>query len=213
MSHSRKENVPTQGARESLLMAALELFTRCGYAASSVREICQAAGVTKPVLYYYFKSKEGLYLEIMNGISQLFDQRVAELTSASGGVRERLLHFFGSMFDGAHSNLGAVRLAYAIYFGPPQGAPFIDFNRFFDQIILLVDDLIEEGIRTGEIRICERSALCWSLVGSYQTILEEQICRTPPRINRDGLFQVINLILDGVSPLGEAVGNQQGVKG
>ena len=51
--------------RERLLREALRLFTERGYAATTVREIVAAAGVTKPVLYYYFGSKEGLYLEIM----------------------------------------------------------------------------------------------------------------------------------------------------
>jgi len=32
-----------------------------------VREIVAAAGVTKPVLYYYFRNKEGIYLELMQG--------------------------------------------------------------------------------------------------------------------------------------------------
>jgi AcrR family transcriptional regulator len=56
---------PDEGARHRLLVAATRLFARTGYAATSVREIVEAAGVTKPVLYYYFQSKEGLYLAIL----------------------------------------------------------------------------------------------------------------------------------------------------
>ena len=65
--------------RERLLTEALRLFTSKGFSATSVREIVESAGVTKPVLYYYFGSKEGLYLEIMGGISQTFEQKVMEL--------------------------------------------------------------------------------------------------------------------------------------
>jgi AcrR family transcriptional regulator len=186
-------------ARERLLIEALRLFTSKGYAATTVREIVAAAGVTKPVIYYYFGSKEGLYLEIMNSISALFDQRLQELDMASGTVRERLVHFFVGMFTSARENLAAVRLAFSIYYGPPQGAPFIDFHRFFDQTLMRVDALIAEGMKQGEIRPDERSPLVWALVGSYHTILEEQVCRTPARMNRDGLIQVINMILDGVA--------------
>src|SRR4249920_2475135 len=39
---------------------AARLFAAQGYDATSVREIVEAAGVAKPTLYYYFKSKEGL---------------------------------------------------------------------------------------------------------------------------------------------------------
>ena len=48
------------------LSAARELFARKGYSGTSVREIVAAADVTKPVLYYYFRNKEGLYLEQKN---------------------------------------------------------------------------------------------------------------------------------------------------
>ena len=50
---------------EQLMGAALKLFTRRGYSATTVRELVEAAGATKPVLYYYFGSKEGLFLELM----------------------------------------------------------------------------------------------------------------------------------------------------
>lgn len=184
--------------RQRLIARALGLFVERGYAATSVREIVAAAGVTKPVLYYYFNSKEGLYLEIMGQIGGLFDQRVNDLENSSGSVRQRLLHLFTGMYDGAIGNLPAVRLAYSIYFGPPQGAPFVDFNSFFDRLLELVERLVEQGVAGGELTECNRRALVWSLVGTYHTILEEQVCRTVPRMSRDDLVDVIGQILDGV---------------
>ncbi len=185
--------------RERLLSEALRIFTAKGFAAASVREIVEAAGVTKPVLYYYFGSKEGLYLEIMGGIIQLFEQRVMELQKLSGTVRERLIHFLTGVFKSAHENLQVVRLAYSIYYGPPQGAPFIDFNSFFDRTLEIVDALIAEGIESKELRAVDRNTLKWALVGSHNTILEEQICRTVPRMDCEALIKVINMILDGVT--------------
>lgn len=200
MARPRKESgQPDAAVRERMLAAALRLFVERGYAATSVREIVEETGVSKPVLYYYFRNKEGLYLEIMDGIGLLFQQRIADLQSTTGSSRQRLLHFFVGMFDSVRENLPVVSLAYSIYFGPPQGAPFIDFNRFFDQTLATVDALISEGIDNGELAECDRTALAWSLVGSYHTILEEQICRTPPRMDRGGLIAVINQILDGVA--------------
>lgn len=206
LSQTIQEN---PAVRERLLSEALRLFTAKGFAAASVREIVEGAGVTKPVLYYYFGSKEGLYLEIMGGISQAFEQRVSELQLLTGSVRERLIHFFSGVFSGAHENLAVVRLAYSIYYGPPQGAPFIDFNCFFDRTLEIVDNLIAEGIECGEFNPVDRNTLTWALVGSHNTILEEQICRNPPRINLDDLVRVINLILDGVAAPGPA-SEQQG---
>lgn len=202
MNRILQQAVPDNPAvRERVLIAALRLFTSKGYAATTVREIVAAAGVTKPVLYYYFGSKEGLYLEIMGGISQTFEQRLTELQRSVGTVRERLLSFFSGIFTGAHENLQAVRLAYSIFYGPPQGAPFIDFNRFFDITLEMVDVLLAEGMQNGEFRAVDRNDLVWALVGCHNTILEEQICRNPPRVDHHGLLRAINLILDGVTTI------------
>jgi len=187
--------------RERLLVEALRLFTSRGFSATTVREIVEAAGVTKPVLYYYFGSKEGLYLEIMEGIGRVFEQRVVELQMLSGSVRERLIHFFAGIYKGAHENLQAVKLAYSIYYGPPQGAPFVDFNCFFDRTLEIVDNLLSEGIKSGEINPVDRKTLTWALIGSHNTILEEQVCRSSPRVDCEALVKVLNMILDGVTPI------------
>ncbi|MDZ7766966.1 MAG: TetR/AcrR family transcriptional regulator [Melioribacteraceae bacterium] len=60
MKNSSKSDV-----KEKILKGAAELFSRDGYYKVSVREICEAAGVTKPVLYYYFDDKESLLFEMM----------------------------------------------------------------------------------------------------------------------------------------------------
>jgi AcrR family transcriptional regulator len=54
-----------QDTRLKVLTAAAELISTRGYYHVSVREICLEAGVTKPVLYYYFKDKEDVLVEII----------------------------------------------------------------------------------------------------------------------------------------------------
>lgn len=45
--------------------AATELFARQGYAATSVEQIAAAAGVTKPMLYRHFESKQDLCIKLL----------------------------------------------------------------------------------------------------------------------------------------------------
>lgn len=47
-------------SRNEILTKALSLFARKGYEGVGVQEICANAGITKPTLYYFFKSKQGL---------------------------------------------------------------------------------------------------------------------------------------------------------
>ena len=49
------------GVKQTILDKALRLFSAKGYEGVSVSELTEAAGITKPTLYYYFGSKEGVF--------------------------------------------------------------------------------------------------------------------------------------------------------
>src|ERR1035438_1270312 len=51
-------------SRQALLTAALDEFSRKGFAGARVAEIAERAGVNKQLINYYFGSKEGLYLAL-----------------------------------------------------------------------------------------------------------------------------------------------------
>ncbi len=60
MNASRSSLPERQTARTRLIDAAHQLVRRKGYAATSVDEICSAAGVTKGAFFHHFASKEAL---------------------------------------------------------------------------------------------------------------------------------------------------------
>lgn len=69
------DSAPT--TRERIPVVALRLFAEKGYEATSMREIAEHLGITKPALYYHFDSKEAIVRELLR---ELLDQ-VAELVS------------------------------------------------------------------------------------------------------------------------------------
>jgi AcrR family transcriptional regulator len=52
--------------RETLLLAAAEVFDEYGYAGASINRILKRAGLTAGALYFHFESKEGLARAVMN---------------------------------------------------------------------------------------------------------------------------------------------------
>jgi AcrR family transcriptional regulator len=76
--------------RRQLLDVALGRFAANGFHATSMEEIAEAAGVTKPVLYQHFRSKRGLYLELLDDVgSQLMDA-IAKATAEADGPRRQV---------------------------------------------------------------------------------------------------------------------------
>lgn len=58
----RRRKLPRAEREKQMLDIAAQAFGRHGFHAASMDEIARACGVTKPMLYAYFSSKEGLYL-------------------------------------------------------------------------------------------------------------------------------------------------------
>jgi AcrR family transcriptional regulator len=55
-----------QERKTAIVKAALPLFARKGYAETTTKDLARAAGVSEPLLYKHFPSKEALYREIQN---------------------------------------------------------------------------------------------------------------------------------------------------
>lgn len=185
--------------RQRLLDAALQLFSSKGYAATSVRELVEAAGVTKPVLYYYFKNKEGLYLALLGDGLAEFHQVAEQARLAPGSVRERICGYCTALLDIFVGRLPVARLIYAIYYGPPQGAPHIDFEASFSTMLTHMEQLVSEGISTGEFRKVDPVDTAWAIVALLNTAMEEQFNQAKPvRVDRAGLLRLLLLLFEGI---------------
>jgi TetR/AcrR family transcriptional regulator len=199
MSSTTNQQQPTMEARERLLGAALELFTQRGYAATSVREICLTACVTKPVLYYYFKSKEGLYLQLMEDSHSRFEAMLADLGSFGGNVRQRVIHFCENVFDTTVQQLPLVKLIYSIYYGTPQGAPPFNLEQYYDRMLQVISTLMQEGITAGEIRAGDVNDMVWAALACMSIAIEEQLCHCNPRLDRAAMTRMLDIVFDGLT--------------
>ena len=73
--------LPAAVRRRQLLDVAIEAFARRGFHATSMVDVADAAGVTKPVLYQHFTSKRALYLEALNDVGCRLRQSIEKATA------------------------------------------------------------------------------------------------------------------------------------
>jgi TetR/AcrR family transcriptional regulator len=193
------ESHSDQTVRQRLLARATELFARKGYASTTVREIVEAAGVTKPALYYYFRNKEGLYLELMQEAWKRFDTILDGVPNESGTIKERIIHLLDQILGLVLDQIEVARIGYSIYYGPPQGTPFFDFDAFHLKFQEGIRNLIEEGIQKKELRKGEGLDMTWTLIGAVNLAIELQICHPEMGVGREGLARIVKLIFEGIA--------------
>jgi AcrR family transcriptional regulator len=78
------------GGRDRILGAAMELFGNRGYSDVSMRDVSEAAGVTKAALYYHFADKADLFTTVaLRRIDEI--REAMDSAARSGTLEERLL--------------------------------------------------------------------------------------------------------------------------
>ncbi|OJF76352.1 MAG: hypothetical protein BKP49_07735 [Treponema sp. CETP13] len=85
--------------RAALLEVALVLFSQRGYTGTSVQEIVNLAGVTKPTLYYFFKNKQGIYAALWDEYFVPFNESLQEKCNYIPSPKEYEKDVFGQLCD------------------------------------------------------------------------------------------------------------------
>ncbi|MBW4720682.1 TetR/AcrR family transcriptional regulator [Saccharothrix obliqua] len=99
----RRKRMPKEQRKAQMLDVAEQVFAERGYVAASMDEIAERVGVSKPMLYEYFGSKEGLLTGcVRRARAELLERTRRAITGADGPeevLRRGLLAFFGFIAD------------------------------------------------------------------------------------------------------------------
>lgn len=184
--------------RARLLKGASSLFSKKGYTATTVREIVAAAGVTKPVLYYYFKNKEGLYLTLMKEAFYKLDSLIQSVGDYEGNTEEKLRRLCEQTFILIQENVEIVRVMYSFYYGPQQGAPFFDFDAYHLKFIQTVRRIVEEGVRRKELVDGNVEEMSWIILGTITLAMDLYLTHPEWKMDQEKLSRMVKLVLQGI---------------
>ena len=123
--------------RQQLFAVALGLFAQRGYRATTMDDIAEAAGVTKPLLYQHFSSKRALYLELVHSIARDLLEAIERAVRQADGPRQQVELGFAAYFRLVVSHEAEFRLLY--------GRDHAD-DRELGRALRAVEDAIAEAI-------------------------------------------------------------------
>lgn len=200
MSDTRRRRVPRPVREQQIIDAAIQVFAKRGYHAASVDEIAELAGISKPMVYLYLDSKEGLFIACLRReagrLVAAFQAAAGEAHSPELRLRAGLDAFF--TFVTEHRAGWVVLHRQASELSPAIAAEVAHARR---AVMEQVADLVRAGIAesAGAARPDEEEAdfVAHALVGAADTLtdwMERHPDESPERIT----LRLMNMVWVGM---------------
>jgi len=120
-SPPRPRRLDAAQRRALIEQAAARLFADRGYEATTVQQICDAAGVSKPMLYRHFESKRDLHMKLLERRrDELAAVPIGRFMEADGSLAERLAEMIDAWFEHVEKHRDSCRLLFQDVTGDPE---------------------------------------------------------------------------------------------
>ena len=155
--------------RKRILLAAVREFSEHGLSGARTDAIAESAGANKALLYYYFKSKSGLYAAAIEEVSsKVVDDALASLDPAySAGerlLRTALNHFDRVLTQREFQSL--MQQEMVRFRRDESGSLPAIFRTAFQPLVEGLRNAVNEGMRTGELCKLDWLQAIYSIFGA-----------------------------------------------
>lgn len=138
--------------RDRIFASALRHFSQKGYAATSLREVSEYAQTTKPMIYYYFGSKEGLYGSIIRQILEEMADAIRSRLPGEATPQEQVIAYCERYMEHFLAQEEIIALVLREVFGL-GGASMATFSQTLGQRVRQpLDDIVAHGMEMGAFK-------------------------------------------------------------
>jgi len=191
-----RRNNPT---RRRILKVALKHFAEYGYPGASIQRIVTDAKITKPTLYYYFRSKAGLYQALLDFA---YDERHQIMLKAVAGkttLFSQLVAIMTALFEFLQWNRALMRIAFATAFASPgELPPKLDYLEKASRNYEFIHSLIKQALATGELSAAFASEdLTMGFFGIMNVYVMAYLVNSKMKLDAHTAERIVQLFLDG----------------
>ncbi len=183
--------------RDRIFSSALRHFSQKGFAATSLREVSLDAHTTKPMIYYYFGSKEGLYGSIVKDILEGMTDAIVVGLSADLTLFEQAMIYSGRYLQHFLENEHIIALVLREVFGL-GGAPMDAFTQTLGaRVRQPLDDILRRGMEAGLFRRHHVFDCSTAITGIMNMFILAHVFGGAP-IEREAPLSQVRCYLDGL---------------
>ena len=194
--------------KEQIMDAALKTIVQKGFEKSRMDDIVTLSNLSKGAIYWYYKSKKDVYLDLINywvlRYSAVINHLIEEDHSAADQLKS-LFHYFTKQFENDPSLYKAL-----VEFWTLAGRDK-DFqkklNKVYSNFLVLLEDIISRGVETGEFKNLNVQITALSIMVNIEGIIWFTLFETNGISAREYIDTITDFILSGITNKSKAKGS------
>ena len=196
-------NIPDKQStdtKEKIFLTAASLFAQKGYNGVSMREISEQSGVTKPTIYYYFGSKEGIYEELVETGMQHVISSFERIVAIEAPAKDKLVMMTKTFFQLTIDAPEFSKFFITIVLPLSDNAILEKFKKKMKRQGNAIKTVIEQGIESGEFGASAKPELAAQIIGGVWLHFIWQQLSTKKVVLTDQLAEeIIEILFKGLN--------------
>lgn len=198
MPNDRNRSALRGSGKEAIRNAAAGLFAEKGFTATTTREICERAGITKPVLYYHFGNKQQLYKELVQDTYYEYRKEISRAARHGRTPREKMLRVLTAIHAYVRRRPEYWRVGFRMVLAPEQESPPVDYVEMSQADEKLLAEIIRAGVRRKELK-GNPEFIASSLVGMTISNILGFLLTGKPALDKTLARNTLALVIEGCS--------------
>ena len=190
--------------RKKLLQAGIDLLSVKTFSEITMDLVAESSNMSKPMIYYYFKNKEGYYRSLAKYLLRMAREMLKERFNSDLSLRDSLTRYVKFRIEFIETNPGLTKAYISMIHDPCIGLMIEDLKSEFDLMRTeLFDPVFDKAVETGEIDPGTDRMLVMMMINSSLIAFTMKALNRFPTIEFPDPAGLVDIVFDGIKGSGE----------
>ena len=185
--------------RERILLSAEKVFAQKGYAAASIRELCEAAGVNRALIYYYFADKADLYRAVVEKGDADLLLIAQEARDYTGAALDKLRFFITRSAQLQLERPSMMEMVIRLERDHDHPEGILPGPQRLTELPMILKEVLTEGITSGDLRPLQVDTMLHVVFAMMHSLVIMQTLTGATSIPQASADEVMAVLAHGIA--------------